>query len=156
MKAKKILALTLAVASVGALSVGLAACGGTDYDGEYKYANPYAEGSYYGVKVKVTVSGDEITKVVIVDSDYTQLSPANDDYGWTEAKRKVYSDGEAALLKKYEGAKVSDIQKIKVTTSEGGEPDSNKTELGDYIIEGATQSSGRLMLAVQNALKDVK
>ena len=120
------------------------------YNGEYKYENPYAAGSYYGVKVSVTVKGSIIQSVSIVDSDYTQLSPANPDYGWTEDSRQNYLNNEAGLLGKYAGLSVGEVLSMTVETSESGEPSSVSDE--DLVITGATQSSGRLLLAVQNAL----
>ncbi len=120
------------------------------YTGEYRYENPYAAGSYYGVKVSVTVKGSIIQSVSIVDSDYTQLSPANPDYGWTEESRQNYLNNEAGLLGKYAGLSVGEVLSMTVETSESGEPSSVSDE--DLVITGATQSSGRLLLAVQNAL----
>ena len=53
--------------------------------------------------------------------------------------------------------KVADVQAIKVACAENGVP-SGITGAPDSlkVVTGATQSSGRVILAVQNALKDVK
>lgn len=137
----------LVVATLAAIScIALVACGAKDYAGEYKYENPWSAGSYYGVKVNVTVNGDKIEKVAIVESDWTQCSD-----GWGD--KAIYLDDEADFLASFEGMKVADIKAVEVTTAESGQPEAIE---GMDFITGATQSCGRLILAIQNALADVK
>ncbi len=139
----------LVVATLAAIScIALVACGAKDYAGEYSYENPWAAGSYYGVKVTVTVNGDKIEKVAIAESDWTQCSE-----GWED--KAIYLDAEADFLKAFEGKTVAEVKAYVVETAESGQPNTVTAE-GLDVIEGATQSCGRLILAVQNALKDVK
>lgn len=153
-----------AVAAIAvAGTVGLTACGNSGYTGEYHYNNHNTE---YGVKVKVEIEKNSenillstIKSVTIVNSDYTQLSAVNPDYGWTEEKRENYSSKEADLLKAYEGKTVMEVTSMQVQKKETGDPDSiiavmPDVSADDYVITGATQSSGRLLLAVQDALND--
>lgn len=142
----------LAVGAVAALGVvGFAACGGSGktVEGVYNYDATYGQNTiHYGVKVAVTVKDDKITKVEIVKSDYIQLTPS-----WLESEAAgalAYQSGESDLLKEYEGKTVEEIKNAKVTL-ENNVP----TSVGDkdLLITGATQSSGRLLKAVQNALE---
>ncbi len=124
---------------------------GTVYEGEYHYTN---YGTEYGVKVNVTVNGGVITKVAIADSDYTQLSPANPDYGWTDENRQNYLDNEDKLLAAYMDKTVGEVLAMSVTTNDNGEP--SGVSDSSVLLSGATQSSGRLLLAVQNALSKIE
>lgn len=144
----------LVVAALTVLAcVAMVGCGGTSYNGEYKYE---AHGHTYGVKVEVVVSGYTIDSVKIVESDYVQLSDANPDYGWTEDSRKNYTDNEANFLKSFEGKKVADVKAYAVKVTDGAPDKNGITASGLDLITNATQSCGRVILAVQNALKDVK
>lgn len=135
------------------------------YEGEYEYPNPYsAEATHYGMKVKVTVENNIITKVEDVTGDtYVSISPTNPySPSWTEDSIKNWKDNEAWLLQQYEGWSVSDVLAIKVYIKTTGEPYELKNEnnvatqaqleASKLIIGGATQSSGRLLLAIQDAL----
>lgn len=75
------------------------------------------------------------------------------DYAWSESSVSNWTSNEAYLLQKYEGWAVADIMDIKVYVKETGEPYDKalNTGMSDLLIQGATQSSGRLLLAVQNA-----
>ena len=122
------------------------------YSGSYHYPNAWdAEAPHYGVAVNVIVKDDVIMGVRIADSDYVQLSPANPDYGWTESNRENYLNNESKLLEAYKGKSVADILAMSVTVKTSGEPESVSDS--SVVISGATQSSGRLLLAVQDALK---
>ena len=132
---------------------------GTEYVGEYKYENPYAKGSYYGMKVKVIVKDgkivnvEDITASDNVSKDWTVVSA-----GWNN--KANWNNNYAALYAKYMGAKVSDVLAIKAGVAESGQPegvDKNAAanEQG-LVITGSTQGSIRLLLAVQDALKQVK
>lgn len=161
---KKLFRLLSVGCLAGALCAGgfaIASCadGNPVVEGEYYYAN---YGVKYGVKVSVEIQheakGDRIARVTVLDSDYTQLSPANPDYGWTDANRQKYLDNIQRVLNKYRGMYVVDALCLKaevdynrqpVEITEGGEPISGD---GTILITDATQSSGRLLLAVQDAL----
>ncbi|MCD8041305.1 MAG: hypothetical protein LUF82_07300 [Clostridia bacterium] len=157
---KKVLLCVVAVA-VSAAALSFAACSGDDalngtYEGEYKYANPYATDSYYGVKVAVTVEDDVITSVETIDSDYIEVSDSNATYGWDNT---VYTNSKATLLAAYKGKTVDDILALTVACEDGGEPSTQDAEGfvnygSDLVLTGATQCSGRLLLAVQNALTE--
>ena len=154
---KKIYKALAGICLAGALCGGafaVSGCGDTQTDtviGEYHYIN---YGVFYGVRVNVEVQtdskGDRIRKVTIADSDYTQLSPANPDYGWTDADRENYSSQEQTLLNAYRGMYVADVLAMDVETAANGEPQGVSDD--SVLISGATQSSGRLLLAVQDAL----
>lgn len=154
---KKIYKALAGICLAGALCGGafaVSGCGDTQTDtviGEYHYIN---YGVFYGVRVNVEVQtdskGDRIRKVTIADSDYTQLSPANPDYEWTDADRENYSSQEQTLLNAYRGMYVADVLAMDVETAANGEPQGVSDD--SVLISGATQSSGRLLLAVQDAL----
>ena len=180
-------ALVIVLTLVLALSVvAFAACSGTTYEGEYKYENPYAKGSYYGAKVQVTVQGNVITKVVLLsdaETGWTNLSPnwtdKSNSSAWGDIPIEQGKDDPGKtnwryhhqeFLDSFVGVKVEDVLAMKVFVTTGGEPytkDGVETikyvpiELNDTIIvtghgeytAGATQSSGRTILAIQNALK---
>jgi hypothetical protein len=152
-----------ALAGVMAVAcVAMASCGGTAYTGEYHYSTDY--GFDYGVKVEVTVSGDTIKSVKILDSDYHKITDAAT---WSEEGVKNYTDNEAALLKSFEGMKVADVKAYTVqTVSESeasqylpaGQPKEGgitPTDGSIKLISGATQCTGRLILAVQDAIKNL-
>ncbi len=169
---KKNLALVLVLALVMAVAVvAFASCGGQTYEGEYKYENPWNKGNndYYGVKVKVTVSNNVITKVEITSENkegYTNLSA-----GWTEEGKKFWNDNVAAFLQTFEGLTVEDVNKIVVAKDANGAPDTSQgvdtisgapssleivEKDGHTTHTGATQSSGRVILAVQDALSKIE
>jgi flavin-binding protein dodecin len=125
---------------------------GTTYQGEYSYTN---YGTNYGVKVEVSVKNGKILNVAILPSDLVQLSPANAEYGWTEAMRTEYLNNEISLLKAYVGKSVTEIQSATASIKGVADAETNSVSISDLKI-GASQSSARLLLAVQNALKDVK
>ena len=149
-KISKLLACGCLAGAMVAGGFALSSCSAwttTVSQGEYKYENPWSAGSYYGVKVSVEVqtdeNGDRIRSVTIEDSDYTQASE-----GWEG--RDNYLENEQTLLNAYRGKYVADVLAMKVTTDYQGQP----SEVSDdsVLITDATQSSGRLLLAVQDAL----
>ena len=94
-------------------------------------------------------------------------------YGWTDANSSNWSSHESWLLQQYVGWSVADILDIDVYTNFGyklvtggreldtdsmGEPYGTDYNVAlkdsELLITGATQGSGRLLLAVQNALKN--
>ncbi len=126
-------------------SVCLTACKGEEavtYTGEYAYETEYG---MYGVKVNVTVKGDVIDKVEIAESDYIRVTPE-----WEG--NTVYYNGEQALLDSFTGKTVSEVKGYSVTKNAEGTPTLVSAE-GISVVTGATQSTGRLILAVKNALE---
>jgi hypothetical protein len=142
--------------------VGLVGCGGDGgYKGEYKYQSQYGG---YGIGVVVTLNEDKtaIEKVELKEiKDYANVSES-----WTGDKiyegalgRDETNKALPNYLKKFEGKTVAEIKAITVDVQEGGAPSTLKESegtQGDYVLTGATQTSGRIILAIQNALKDVK
>lgn len=143
------------VAMAGAAAIGAFALTGCDkglngtFTGEYHY-NQY--NTEYGVKVEVVVENDVIKSVKPVDSSYVEASP--DRNNWTTA---TWTDNEDAVYAKYVGKTVKEILAIEVKCEENGAPVTSTDEVtvtyDGLIHTGATMSSGRLLLAVQNALK---
>lgn len=135
----------LLLAVQNALSDAAQKLGYTFVEGEYKYENAWVAGAYYGIRVRVAVKDDTVRAVGVIDSPYTEASD------W-EGK-PVWEEQLPALLKNYAGKNVSEINAVKVPCNEGGEPTSVPEE--SYVITGATVGSGRLLLAVQNALANL-
>ena len=159
---KAIIALSVcAVAALGA--AGLAACGDNEEEttavsgtaqGEYFYEN---YGTTYGVKVSITVEDGVITSVTRVNSDYVEATT-----GYDGAWETAYNDGIDELLETYVGKTVEYVLSIEVATSDSGEPLAQSSDgfvsYGDeneFLIADATQSAGRLLLAVQDALNNL-
>jgi len=157
---KKIYKAIAGLAIAGTLCAGaatFAACKRDvkSYNGEYHYANAWG-GNDYGIKVRVSVmsdkKGDRIKSVEIMDSVYTEASDSNPDYGWDN---KVWYDNVDDLLLSYRGRYIADVlvQSVGInTTNVPGQPESVTDD--SLSITGATQGSGRLLLAVQHALAD--
>lgn len=81
-------------------------------------------------------------------------------YAWNDEDVDKWNKLEAWLLQQYEGKSVADVKDIKVFINAKGEPyetdynaDFAGFDEGALVITGATQGSGRVILAVQNALK---
>ncbi len=159
---KKLIVIALAVVMMVSAVAVLAACGKT-YEGEYSYVSPYNAAQKYGCKVKVTVKGDTITNVEVVadTEDFFNLTSSwNDKSKWEQ--------GGQGMIDSFVGLTIDEVNKIVVkcdteTNSEThatkGQPQANgisNIPTGLKVVTGATQSSGRLILAVQNALKNVK
>ncbi len=162
---KKNLALVLVLALVMAVAVvAFAACAEPQtVEGEYKHVNAWDESKFYGVKVSVTVKGNVITEVKVTSTDtedYTNLSAS-----WPN--KAVWTDGQAAFLKSFEGLTVEEVNAITVAKTDKGQPDTGSSNAvknpftnlpeGLKVVQtaegtGATQSTGRVILAVQNAL----
>ena len=150
---KKILVLALAI--VMALSVvALVACGTEEtVEGSYEYANAWTEGQQYGCKVKVTVKGGVITAIEVTEDTETYY---NLSAGWTDKSK--WEQGAEAMINSFIGRTVEEINAISVPCNATGESPVGQPKTIDgapaelKIVTGATQSSGRLILAVQNAL----
>ncbi len=101
---------------------------------------------------------------------WTVVSNANPDYGWTENSVSNWTNNESWLLQQYNGKAVADILEISVFTDYAWKLDGSAKEPGTMgqpynadhnaelqssglLITNSTQGSGRLLLAVQNALK---
>ena len=161
---KKLIVIALVV--VMALSVvAFAACAGSEtVEGEYGYAawdyqnSALSTTHKYGCKVSVTVKGGVITEVkVTADTDtYYNLTSS-----WTDKAK--WENGEKAMVDSFVGLTVEEVNAIKVATNPTLVTEPYVTPAGQptgitgapeslKLVAGATQSSGRLILAVQNDL----
>ena len=158
-KTGKIVAVVLAALLVVAAVAVLASCG-TDYEGYYDYERGT---THYGVKVTVTVSGNTITAVKLwkdSETNWVRTSTgwkSTEDGGWGMNEGDLGFDAaEAAydswISENIVGKTVDEVLAMNV---------SHDPEVGDSSfnagtapkLAGATQSSIRIILAVQNALK---
>lgn len=114
-------------------------------EGEYGYV---AWGTNYGAKVRVVVKNDVVKKVVTLSSDYTNATAT-----WSD--KVLWDNGEAGILSAYAGKKVSEIKAMTATVSGQNEATENSVSDSSLLVTGATLSSARLLLAVQNALEKV-
>ena len=147
---KKLIVIALVV--VMALSVvAFAACAGSEtVEGEYSYKNAWDKTGTqsYGAKVTVTVKGGVITAIeVAADTDtFFNLSS-----GWTD--KATWENSGKAMADSFVGLTVEEVNAIKVDCAESGQPNTiTGAPSALKVVSGATQSSGRLILAVQNAL----
>lgn len=139
----------LLLAVQNALMNATGALGYAVSEGEYAYPNEWEPEQSYGVRVRVVVKDDKICGVKILPSDYIEVTEE-----WNG--KTAWQNGLGGLLKSYEGVAVSDVLQISVPCKESGEPLSSDegglSADSGYVITGATVGSGRLLLAVQNAL----
>ena len=143
---KKILVIALAVVMLVSVFALTACAKEQTVAGEYAYDNAWVPGAKYGVKVSVTLNKDVITKVVVTSEDtdaYTNLSAS-----WEN--KATWENGQAAFLASFEGKTIQDVLNIRVACAASGQPN---TIEGFTAVAGATQSSGRVILAIQNAIK---
>ncbi len=162
---KKFLMGAAVAATLCSVAIGAVGCGEEvkTYAGSYTYEDVYSEATpktKYGVEVVVSVKGDKIVSVTVADDtsnryNYTPIWQENmttGDLGAEKAKKAV-----PGYLKVFAGKKVADVKKLTVATLSDGTPDkSKKAEWNGFVLTGATQTSGRILLAVQDALKDVQ
>ena len=174
---KKLIVIALAVVLALTAFVALAACAKEEtYDGEYSYYALNSTEKKYGVKVHVTVKGGVIMKVTAdADTETFYNATAPSQYSSWAGYEAWTTGGQAAYLEKFVGLTVEEVKAIVVPVYEQddttvyapkGQPNHNIgiSELPDALAlpshddipTGATQSVGRIILAVQNALKDVK
>ncbi len=155
--------LLVAVVACCAVAVAFAGCGdkttGTTYEGDYHYSQTHGVNTtVYGIKVKVTVDGDKITKVEKVASDYVEVTTSTTVPGrWEQAQIDNWNNNLGALLKAYEGKTVAEIKALEVKCTDSVPDKKADQSWGDsaLCISDATQGSGRVLLAVQNALSKI-
>lgn len=145
---KKILVIALAVVMLVSV-FALTACGTETYTGECHYANKYdATRPDYGAKVDVVVSGGFIKSVKLYTDEET---------GWTRTTSSWdgYADAEAGYeeyLGRFVGKTVDEVKAIVATATQ----DTQSVDNEYYKLAGATQSSARIIVAIQNALAQIK
>lgn len=113
--------------------------------GKYSVESVYAPGAYYGAEVKIVVKDGKIAKVAI--NPYSELILATDI--WED--RAVWENSVAALLESYKGKSVEELENINYS-QDSGIASPPELSAGGVLVTGASQSSGRLLRAVQNAL----
>lgn len=148
---KKILVIALAV--VLALSVlAFVACEQPQtVTGECKYENSWVADAYYGAKVDVTVKGNTITAVKLYTDAETGWTRTTST--WEAADGQLgYAAAEAAyeewINKVFVGKTVAEVNAYVATATQG----TQTVETAAANLAGATQSSARIICAVQNAL----
>lgn len=182
-KAVSVLVASTALCAGIATASACSGSNGTYY-GEYHYMGAHGSvyGMVVEVTVEnniitkvknITNSDTEYAKEVQNNETWTFISSAMPNWGWSEDSVKNWTDHECWLLQQYEGWAVADVLDVPVYTDYAyvkqgdgyvqdygtmGEPckqDWNKA-LADsgLLIAEATQGSGRVLLAVQNALKN--
>ena len=137
---------TVAAGAAVACALCLAGCGGgkTKYTGDYHYDTEYG---VYGVKVEVEVMNGIVKDVDIISSHYEEVTDIWDG-------KENYLQNREAMLESFEGKSVQEILSYTVSTETDGTP--AQISAGSLkVVSGATQCSGRLILAVQDALKKV-
>lgn len=95
--------------------------------------------------------------VTVYNKEWHTVSAGGSSPDWTTADEVNWYNKEAWLLQQYEGLSVADVLDIKVFYDENGEPyaqgDNPAFAASGLVISGSTQGSGRVLIAVQNALK---
>lgn len=122
------------------------------------YCGQYDKAWYTGPKgVTPEYKADGVTLTDESIAAIEALDHAN-VYGWDRSDVAKWNTYKAWLLQQYKGMAVSDVLEIEVYVNEKGEPygvkDGYNASFSDsgLLISNATQGSGRLLLAIQNAL----
>ncbi len=154
-KTSKIFAVLLCVALVvGAIAVFAACDPGQTVTGDCHYEN---YGHTYGAKVDVTVKNGKITEVKLwsdADSGYVRTTTT-----WTKKEGSSDLGFEAAeaaydqwIKDTFVGKTVEEVNAYKADVSN---PNAITVGTESAKLVGATQSSARIILAVQNALSQL-
>ena len=146
---KKLIVIALAVVMTFAV-VAFAACDSDDgYIGECSYD---AHGHTYGVKVAVKINDEgKITSVKLYSEEETgwvRTSADNEEYGWT-SHDEVDAAYDQWIKDNIVGKNVVEVMMWSAVANANGQ------EVGAGVphIEGGTQSSARIIVAVQNAIE---
>ncbi|MBO5866560.1 MAG: hypothetical protein J6Q55_00705 [Clostridia bacterium] len=152
---KKILVLMLAFVMVFAACALTACAKEVTYTGEYKYVNAYGDGStFYGAAVTVTVKGDKITAVEVAADTATMFNLSANwtvDYtptGTPTEGKQAWLDNGEAFAQSFVGMTVAEVNAIVATATANGQTVST----AGWAITGGTQSSARIIVAIQDAL----
>lgn len=178
-----ILAATAAVGTGVAFATGCGGTDGTYHgEYHYMGAHGSVYGIVVEVTVKdniitkvknLTNSDDAYAKSVQKGESWTFVSAAMPDYGWDKDSVANWTSHENWLMQQYEGRSVAEVMDVKVYTDYAYKSNGNGGYVQDYgtmgepcakefnselldsglIIVDATQGSGRVLLAVQDALK---
>ncbi len=149
---KKILSIVVALVMMMSV-ITLVACDSSEtFTGEYSYT---AYGMTYGAKVDVVMTGGVISNLKLYTDEETEwvgLSDAYPDYGWTDEARQVWLDGVNNLMLSFVGMTADEVAGISAVI--GGVNGAADSVDSDFNVTGATQSSARVVLAIQNAICD--
>ena len=119
-------------------------------EGEYKHVDANDPTKFYGVKVVVKVEENVITSVEIVSQDTDSYRNVVESEEWEQNWLWNYQKEE--FINSFVGMTVEHVASVEIGCKENGEPRS----IGDIVaISGATQSCGRIILAVQDALSKI-
>jgi len=150
---KKILVIALAVVMLVSVFALTACAQPQTVTGECSYENKWSAGNYYGCKVDVTVKGNIITAVKLYTDAETGWTRTSN--GWKEGQNEGdlgFEKTEAAYEKylndTFVGKTVEEVNAIVATATQAEQ--SVTTE--GWALTGATQSSARIIVAIQNAL----
>lgn len=140
---KKILGLsTLALA--GVLAFTGCSCGKDDGKAE-TYTGAYVEGNY-GIALSVGVEEGKIVSITVASDETTGTTNATVTDRWDRTK---WTSVETEYLNSFVGKTVEEVKAITVTAAGRG-----FTVEGFDVITGASASSARAILALQDALAD--
>lgn len=137
---KKIFRTVLCLALIGAVLFAFTACG----EKEEVYTGEYDNEPYY-CKVHVTIKGEKILRVELEPdtADKYIVTPGMGNYA------DIFESNVVTILRYYEGKTLDEVAEL--PSIEGG-----TAEETPYAIAGATQSSNRVLTAVQNAISKIK
>ncbi len=143
---KKILVIALTVIMVVS-AFALTACAQPQtVTGECSYES---YGTKYGCKVDVTVQNGIITAVKLYTDEETGWVRTTAPYGnWSQEQFDAAEGAYAEYLDKFVGMTVEQANAIVATATAEGQ----SVETEGWAIAGATVSSARIIVAIQNAL----
>lgn len=144
---KKILVIALTVIMVVS-AFALTACAQPQtVTGECSYES---YGTKYGCKVDVTVKNGIITNVKLYTDEETGWVRTTAPYGnWSQEQFDAAESAYAEYLDKFVGMTVEQANAIVATATAEGQSVEDKD---NWAIAGATVSSARIIVAIQNAL----
>ena len=139
---KKFVKTILCLALISAVLFSFTACG----DKEKVYSGEYDNQPYY-CKVNITVKGEKIIKVELEPDTAEKYNVTPDKGNYKE----IFNNGKAKILKYYEGKTLDEVAALKEAEVVSGEQSNSP-----YAVAGATQSSNRVLFAIQNAISKIK
>ena len=120
-------------------------------EGEYKHVDPNDETKFYGIKVVVKVDENVITSVEIVSQDTDSYRNVVESQEW--AQNHLWNYYKEEFVSSFVGKTVEEILAVTVECN----PDGMPRHVADIVaIGGATQSCGRIILAVKDALSKLQ
>ena len=146
-------------AGKGKISYTLANGTESDNTAWHTYSAGWEEYFKSGYGIWIFISNEEAKAAY--QADNTKLpkpSDCNQNYEWYNSDVENWTNYEAWALQQYEGWSVADMLDLKINIKNSGEPYETKDgynadfAASGLVISHATQSCGRLALAVQNAL----